>query len=52
MYESIEDALEKADYYLRNEQVRQEIAKNGYRKVRENFSYPGKIAYMFKAAGI
>ena len=52
MYESIEDALEKADYYLRNEQIRLEIANNGYRKACENFSYPDKIAYMFKTAGI
>lgn len=52
MYESIEDALEKADYYLRNEQIRLEIAKNGYRKACENFTYPDKIAYMFKTAGI
>lgn len=52
MYESIEDALEKADYYLRNEQTRLEIAGNGYRKACENFSYPDRIAHMFRIAGV
>lgn len=50
MYESIEDALEKADYYIRNEQKRLEIARRGYRKAYENFSYPDRIAYMFRVA--
>lgn len=52
MYESIEDALEKADYYLKNEQIRTEIARRGYRKACEYFSYPEKITYMFQVAGI
>lgn len=52
MYESVEDALEKADFYIKNEEVRREIAKRGFQKACENFSYPDKIAYMFQVAGI
>ena len=52
MYESIEDALEKADYYLKNEHIRQKIARKGYQKAYQSFSYPDKIAYMFKMANI
>lgn len=52
MYESIEDALIKADYYLRNDDLRQTIAQNGYQKVITHFSYPDKISQMLKTAGI
>ena len=52
MYESIEDAIAKADYYLEHEDLLKEIADNGYRIVREHFNYPDKIQYMLETAGL
>lgn len=52
MYESIEDALCKADYYLKNEDIRRQIAKNGFHKATTHFTYPSKITTMLKIAGI
>ena len=52
MYESMEDALAKADFYLQHEDLRKQIAVNGYQKVKENFSYPQRIRTLFHTAGI
>lgn len=52
MYESIEDAIAKADYYLEHKDLLKEIADNGYRIVREHFNYPDKIQYMLETAGL
>jgi spore maturation protein CgeB len=38
-YTSIDDAVEKADYYLNNEAERAAIAKSGQKKTLDNFSY-------------
>lgn len=35
-FDSIEDMHKKADYYLSHEKERREIARNGYRKVRQH----------------
>ena len=45
-YESIEDAVEKAGYYLAHEDERRQIAENGYRKVKEQHNYRVKIQEM------
>lgn len=50
LYESMEDAIAKADFYLRHEDLREQIALNGYRKVKKNFSYPERIRQMFRTA--
>ncbi|MDE7224057.1 MAG: glycosyltransferase [Acetatifactor sp.] len=50
LYGSMEDAFAKADFYLKHENLREKIAVNGYRRVREEFSYPDKIRQMFEAA--
>ncbi len=52
MYESIEDALCKADYYLTHEEERIQIARNGYQKALTDFSYPPKIEFMLETAGV
>ncbi|MGN0436806.1 MAG: DUF3880 domain-containing protein, partial [Wujia sp.] len=39
MYESLEDLIDKIGYYLIHEEERNRIAVNGYRKVKENFTY-------------
>lgn len=52
LYESMEDAIAKADFYLRHEDLRRQIALNGFEKVKENFNYPKQIAALFRAAHI
>ena len=43
LYDSYEDALEKASFYLENDDIRQKIAEAGYKKVRAEFSYEKKL---------
>ncbi len=52
LYDSIEDAIAKAEYYLAHDDERSLIAANGYAKVTEYFSYPEKLSYIFKTAGL
>lgn len=52
IYESYEDALAKMDFYLRHEELRQEIVYNGRRKVLEKYSLQQRIAEIFKEAGL
>ncbi|MCM1541732.1 MAG: glycosyltransferase, partial [Blautia sp.] len=50
LYESMEDAFDKADFYLKHEELRKKIARNGYRRVCRDFSYPDRIRKMFETA--
>lgn len=50
MYDSIEDALSKADYYLSHEEQRLTIVKNGYQIIETYFTYPERIKKMFQVA--
>ena len=50
LYESMEDAVAKADFYLRHEELRKAIALRGYQRVKEAFSYPERIDTMFRTA--
>lgn len=52
LYESMEDAFAKADFYLKHEDLRKEIACSGYERVRQDFSYPDRIRQMFETAGL
>lgn len=52
LYESMEDAIEKASFYLKHESFRSSIALNGYQKVKEHFSYPKCIQKLFCIAQI
>lgn len=47
IYESIEDAVAKAQYYLEHEEERQEIAHNGHEAVKR-FSYVNQLDKMFR----
>ncbi len=47
-YESVEDCVEKARYYLRHEDIRMEIAQNGYRKVKSMHTYEHRVAAILK----
>ncbi len=51
-YGSVEDAVEKADYYLSHEEERIRIQQNSYAIIKEKFSYPERIATMFQTAGL
>lgn len=48
LYESVEDAVEKMDFYLKREDLRERIAKSGYRKVCEHFSYRERLMQMLQ----
>lgn len=48
-YESVEDCVEKARYYLEHDDIRMEIADNGYRKVKALHTYEHRIAAILKA---
>lgn len=42
-YNSYEDLMEKVEYYLSHDKEREEIAKNGYEKVKEYHNYHVRI---------
>lgn len=41
LFESMEELLDKADYYLRHERERLRIAMSGYQRVKEDYSVTG-----------
>ena len=47
MYESKEDMIKKIAYYLENEEEREKIAYNGWKKVNKEFSYEYQINKIF-----
>lgn len=47
-YETIEEACEKAAYYLAHEEERLEIAKNGYELVKNKHRVVDRVVEMFK----
>ena len=52
MYKSMEEAVEKADYYLKHEDERIKIAISGYEKVKRDFNYVKRVKEMFRIAGL
>ncbi len=52
MYESIEDAYEKAIYYIRHDDLRRQIAESGHNRTKELFSYDGQLGKIFGISGI
>ena len=48
MYGSMEEAFDKAEFYLRNEELLREIANNGHERTKECFNYPDKIEEITK----
>ncbi len=52
LYSSMEDAFDKADFYLKNDSLRKEIAQNGYKKICRDYGYPDRIKEMFRIAGV
>lgn len=47
LFHNLEEGMEKIRYYLQHEQERQQIAKNGQKKVQEVFSYQTGLADLF-----
>lgn len=48
MYESIEDMYEKAVFYLNNPDIRKDVAKRGYDRVANEYSYEDRIDEIMK----
>lgn len=51
MYDSIADAVAKADFYLSHEQARQSVIDRSFEILNRDFTYPSRILEMFKTAG-
>ena len=51
-YESVEDAVDKAKYYLEHDDLRQKIASQGRVETLENHNMEDCLKNIFKAAGI
>ena len=49
-YESIEDAMDKVAYYLKNDLLREKIAMNGRRKCHEQFDYVKQVSALLQMA--
>lgn len=52
LYESVEDAIEKAEFYLKHDDLRRKIAANGHIKVVTEFNYKNQFAKIFEIAGL
>lgn len=49
-YSCPEELVEKCTYYLKHEDIRKQIALQGYQKVKQYHTYPLRIAEMFQKA--
>lgn len=47
-FDGVEDLVRKADYYLKHEEERRQIAKNGYEKVKKYHTYRDRIETMLQ----
>ena len=45
-----EELMEKAEYYLKHDKEREEIAQNGYRKAKEHYSLERRVRQMLEIA--
>ena len=52
LYDSIEDAVAKTEFYLKNEDLRESIRKAGTEKVNREFTYEGRIGEILEIVGI
>ncbi len=51
MYTSIPDAVEKAQFYLQNDDLRRSIAAAGIAKIRQDFRYEDRIKVLLESCG-
>jgi len=47
-YSSMEELVDKCAFYLEHDDLRKEIAYNGYQKVKQHHTYPHRIAEMLR----
>lgn len=52
LYDNIPNLLDKIDYYLKHDDERRQIAKNGHDKVKEFHSYDVRLQEMFQICGL
>lgn len=52
LYESLEDAVDKAGFYLKHEEIRERIAAKGRAKVLEQYSLQERFEQILEAAGL
>lgn len=52
MYESIEDAVARIQFYLKHDELRKQIALNGQRKTLEEHSLQSRPQAIFEVAKI
>ena len=52
LYDSMEDAVAKTEFYLKHGDLRKSIAQRGYEKVKAEFNYPKQLQKMFDIAGL
>lgn len=48
VYESMGDLFEQADYYLRHDTVREKIARQGYEKVKDRYTFRHQMEKIWK----
>ena len=46
VFHNVDELIEKCNYYLTHERERLTIAMNGYKKIRDAFSYPNQLQKM------
>lgn len=46
-YDSLQDCMEKVRYYVKHDDVRRQLADNGYQKVKKFHTYEHRVADMF-----
>lgn len=51
-FSSSDDLISKIDYYLEHDDIRNEIAYNGYKKVSNEFTFEKNLNYMLETANI
>ena len=47
MYSSMEEAVDKCDYYLKHPDIRKKIAAMGYKKVKKEFRFEERLREIF-----
>lgn len=52
IYDSLEDAYFKTDYYLSHETERLNLIQNSYEIIKDSFNYPSRIYTMLKTADL
>lgn len=52
LYDSYEDALEKARFYLVHKDIREKIANKAYEKIRLFFTYNNRLQEIFEIVGL